>query len=236
MGLAQSSSGRICLTSIGTIFCKYVGIIELNGSKSVTAEENQELDTLIQTFSWEFEELHVQRIAARLHFVQPWMHTLLHVPNEAVAKGPTSYYSQWTLKRIIGVFKTNLRLHSNPGANMTHIALCFYQINSLKAMIPELDESKDKPGTDLGEAYCKLQPHDTMRRPVTNLEACALDAYIQAHGLQGDDDWIKKRTVLRFGHLGVPNGSVVRMAWKELLKPMDALRTLRMADVSVYAP
>jgi hypothetical protein len=79
---------------------------------------------------------------------------------------------------------------------MTHIALCFCQINSLKAMIPELDESKDEPGTDLGEGYCGLQPHDPMRRLVTNLGACALDAYIQAHGLQGDDDWIKKRTVL----------------------------------------
>jgi hypothetical protein len=86
-------------------FCKYVGIIELNGSKSVTAEENQELDTLIQTFNWEFEELYVQRIAARLHFVRPWMHTLLHVPNEAVAKGPTSYYSQWTLNTSLACSK-----------------------------------------------------------------------------------------------------------------------------------
>jgi hypothetical protein len=213
-------------------FCKYVRIIELIGGDSITTAELEQLDELIQSFHWEFEELYVQRIAARLHFVRPWMHTLLHVPNETVGKGPTSYYSQWTLERMIGVFKGNLRLHSNPGANMAHIALRFCQINTLKAIIPELDEDEDDPGLDLGDGYRELQPHDTYRRRVNDSEAEVLNQYMQERGLEGDEEWNEECSVLRFGRLGVPNGSVVRTAWKELLKPLEALRTSRMAEVT----
>jgi hypothetical protein len=72
-------------------FCKYVHIIELIGGDSITNTKLEQLDELLQSFHWEFEELYIHRIAAQLHFVRPWMHTLLHVPNKMVGKGPTSW-------------------------------------------------------------------------------------------------------------------------------------------------
>jgi hypothetical protein len=95
----------------------------------------------------------------------------------------------------------------------------------------ELDKDEDDPGLDLGNSYRDLQHHGTYWRQVNASEAEVLTQYMQERGLEGNEQWNEACSVLQFGRLGVPNGSLICTAWKELLKPLEALRTSQMAEV-----
>jgi hypothetical protein len=215
-------------------FCKLVRVVDLSNQDVITVDDLQELDTLARSFCVEFEELYVKRDAARLHFVRPWMHTLLHIVNQIALKGPPAYYSQWTMERVIGFLEADLGLHSNPYANLAMIAKRNAQLNALRAMVPNIKAEKPTiydTGVDLGDGYASAQPRDGLRRPVTLVEAEALDALMDVNDLQADHTWIGNRSVLRFGRLALPNGSIARTAWKETLKRIEHLRTARMVEV-----
>jgi hypothetical protein len=167
--------------------------------------------------------------------VRPWIHTLLHIVNETVSKGPISYYSQWTIERVIGQLEENLRLHSNPFVNLAMIATRTCQANALRSMVPGVVREKPtiyQTGTDLGNGYAAAHPIDRLRKPVSATEAEALQKMMVDNGFTPDHTWRKDHSVLRFGRLALPNGSVARTAWKEHLKPIEHLRTARMVEVS----
>jgi hypothetical protein len=198
--------------------CKLIRIIELAGQIEITQDELAEIEELALAWQEEYEDLYVQRKMSRIHFVRPWIHLLLHLVNEIVQKGPPAYYSQWTIERVIGYLKEGLRLHSNPYANLAHVATRLCQIGALRAMLPDLVKDKSTVfdvGENLGDSYVALHPRDPYRQSVAVDEAHALSAYMMDNGLEGDAEWNTRKTVLRFGRLAVGNGSVVRSLWQE---------------------
>jgi hypothetical protein len=84
---------------------------------------------------------------------------------------------EWT----IGNLTQELRQPSNLYANLVQRALLHCRINSLKNIIPELEEFTGLPqnAIDLGNGYVLLQHHDTTARPVLPAEELALITYLQ---------------------------------------------------------
>lgn len=146
-------------------FCKLVRAIHIHQQHKISQEELQEATDLLLQFTEEFEELYVKRRPKRLHFVQPWLHTLLHVSTEVMRVGPTGYYTQWTMERVIGFLEDGLRQHSNPYTNLAHVALRHSQASALKAMLPDLGSPMDllpKGALDLGDGYSLRRATDSM--------------------------------------------------------------------------
>jgi hypothetical protein len=220
-----------------TRFCKLVCVFDILGQEKITATELQEARELTQALHLEFENLYVKRCPARGHFVRIFFHSLLHMPNEVLLKGPTAYYSQWTIERVIGILKEDLRLHSNPFSNLPHIVMRLAQTNALCAMVPGLETRKPSPqdvGEDLGDNYYALHPRDQSMYHAPRPEAELIDTYIRTRNepLVIDPEWQQKHTVRRFGRLALPNGSIARTAWRETLTMFEDVRIARMVEVS----
>ena len=84
------------------------------------------------------------------------------------------------MEQTIGNLTQELRQPSNPYANLVQHTLLCCQINSLKNIIPELEEPTGLPqnAIDLGNGYVLLQRHDTTVRPVLYAEELALNTYL----------------------------------------------------------
>ncbi|KAF8576405.1 hypothetical protein K439DRAFT_1229639, partial [Ramaria rubella] len=54
----------------------------------------------------------------RLHLVWPCIHALLHLGLEVPCLGPPMLYLTWTMECMIGNLGEELKLHSNPCANL----------------------------------------------------------------------------------------------------------------------
>ncbi|KAL6305364.1 hypothetical protein BKA93DRAFT_816991 [Sparassis latifolia] len=92
---------------------------------------------LLSDFDYEFEELYIQRKVSRMHFSPQCMHA-----------------------------GAEIRQPSKPFANLAQRTLCQAQVNSLKAMLPDLDPG-NKTGTsrnthirDLGNGYVLLHSRE----------------------------------------------------------------------------
>ncbi len=96
----------------------------------------------LSSFAQEFEIVYCQRQATRIHFVRPCIHLLLHLPREVVRLGPPVCSSQWTLERTIGNLGEEIKQHSNPFANLSQHGIRRARVNTLKAMILDLDEDR----------------------------------------------------------------------------------------------
>ena len=85
------------------------------------------------------------------------------------------------MEQTIGNLTQELWQPSNPYANLVQCALLYCQINSLKNIIPELEEPTGLPQNtiDLGNGYVLLQCRDTTARPVLHAEELALNTYLQ---------------------------------------------------------
>ena len=73
--------------------------------------------------------------------------------------GPPIISSQWTMERTIGNLTQELRQPSNPYANLAQQALLRCQINAMKNIIPDIEESNDllpRGAITLGNDYVLL--------------------------------------------------------------------------------
>jgi hypothetical protein len=213
-------------------FCKLVRSMHIHEQHEITAEELQEAADLIIDFVNDFEDLYVKRLPERLHFIRPWLHTLLHIALEVIHIGPTCYYSQWTMERTIGFLEEGLRQHSNPYSNLAHVALRHSQVSALKAKIPDLGgltNQLPRGAIDLGDDYSLRHPREENQQSVTLMEAQAIQDFISSR--KGEpSEWNDK--VLRWGCAALPNGSIAHTAWKECLRPLEKSRIARMVEVS----
>jgi len=203
-------------------FCKLVRAVRLISQHSITRNELKLAHNLFMEFVVEFEDLYYQRKPERLHFVCQSLHALTHYAHEVETKGPLICASQWTMERTIGNLTEEIRLHSDPFANLTKRAVRRARINALKAMIPSLDQDKDKPHIprwlqDIGGGYYLLPQHERSRHPTTFQETWALLDYFQQHApnspslkFLSSDGRIK---VLRWARLLLPNGQKCRSLW-----------------------
>lgn len=67
----------------------------------------------------EFEEVYYQRKVSCLHFVCQSLHGMDHLASEIVCVGSLSALAQWTMECTIGNLGQELRLPSNPYANLS---------------------------------------------------------------------------------------------------------------------
>jgi hypothetical protein len=123
-------------------------------------------------FVYEFEILYYQRNLARLHFIQPCIHALVHIIPEHFRVGSLTEVSQWTMERTIGNLGEEIRLHSDPYANLSQRMIERARANALYALTPDLFHVTGKLPTgacDVGENYVLLGPREHHDMDAINL-------------------------------------------------------------------
>lgn len=165
--------------------------------------------------------IYCQRLASRIHFVRPCLHSLLHLPREVVRVGPPVCSSQWTLERTIGNLGEEIKQHSSPFANLSQHGIRRARVNALKAMIPDLDEDIGRPpprgSKDLDDGFLLLRARNVIPHTLRDCEANALRELYPST--------LPNVAVHRWARLRIPTGQNCYSAWKEKQKPLERRRT-----------
>ncbi|KIK36513.1 hypothetical protein CY34DRAFT_26311 [Suillus luteus UH-Slu-Lm8-n1] len=183
-------------------YCRLVRGFRLISQHSISTTDLRAAHTCFVEWELDFELLYYQRRAECLHFIRPCVHSVSHLASETLQKGPPICHSQWTMERTIGNLGQEIRQPSNPYANLSREGVRRCQVNALKAMVPELDESKPslpQTAVDLGNGYALLRKRGAAR---------AIQEYL------GVDVKIR-----RWARLRLPNGQTARTLWRETQKP-----------------
>jgi hypothetical protein len=214
-------------------YCKLVRGVRILLQEEITANELSEAHNKLTEFSDEFELLYVQRRSDRIHFVRPAIHTLAHCAPEIFRIGPGIISSQWVMERTIGNLGEEVKLHSNPFANLAQRALRRCRVNALKALIPDLEPPENplpRNARDQGGGYIFLRARDNVARPVTDIEGLAIRKYRESMNETLPANW--EALVVRWARLRLPNGQIARSAWKETNKKEENLRVSRNVQVN----
>ena len=208
-------------------YCKLVRGVRLVHQRSVTEKQLIEAHNLLVEFVREFEELYYQRKATRLHFCRQSIHALLHLVPEVIRLGPGVYYTQWTMERTIGNLGEEIKQPSQPFANLSERGLRRCQVNALKSVLPHLEPAEKLPriSVDLGNGFVLLGAREEYQRKVPEHEAAAIREQFTHLNQNVDPLW--QPSVRRWARLRLPNGQIVRSAWKEKLKPLNKVRMAR---------
>jgi len=135
------------------------------------------------------------------------------------------------MERTIGNLGEEIRLHSDPYANVSQRIIERAQVNGLLAFVPELQPKAPKlPGSvhDIGGGYALMGPrelHD-VDPPVAN----AFRVFASSHGWRTNFD--DSLLVDRFARLLLPNGQIARSWWQEKKRPIEKVRMARNVKVS----
>jgi len=100
-------------------FCKVVFRLRIGHQYHKSQGELLAAHKALAEYVYQFELLYYQRKMSQLHFVQPCIHALIHLVFEHLRIGSLAEVSQWTMECTIGNLGEEIRLHSNPYANLT---------------------------------------------------------------------------------------------------------------------
>ena len=141
-------------------FCKLVFGIRIIHQRRKSQEELLSAHKALLEYVYQFELLYYKRQISRLHFVRPCIHALVHLVPEHFRVGSLTEVSQWTMERTIGNLGEEIRLHSDPYANLTQRIIDRSRVNALKMMVPDLVPNKQLPSEalDIGSNYLLLRP------------------------------------------------------------------------------
>ncbi|KZV85657.1 hypothetical protein EXIGLDRAFT_622775 [Exidia glandulosa HHB12029] len=220
-------------------FCKLVSIVRFCEQKTIRRSDLLAMYDVSLDFIKEFETQYYQRRADRLHFIRPIVHTLAHLIPEILRVGPAACVSQWTMERFIGLVTADLKQHVTPYANIAARGVERAKHNALSMLFPKLFRKEHTTATQrkprgaklLGSGYVLLRAKESRSSSPSPAEAAALEQYLRSAGIDLPLDWTP--TVQRWARLQLPNGQVVRSAWKECLKAPDALRRARDIRLSI---
>ena len=153
-------------------YCKLVVGIRIIYQRRISRQQLELAHKYLLEWVLEFELLYYQRKMERLHFIRQCVHSLTHLGPETVRLGPPSLSAQWTMERVIGIFGSLIKQHSNPFANLAEQAKKCAEINALVSMWPDLDRSKGNPrgSIDIGDRYLLLGPKDKKPYDLTGTE------------------------------------------------------------------
>ena len=138
---------------------------------------------------------------------------------------------EWT----IGSLGREIHQPNNPYANLSQRGLLQSQINTLVALIPDLEPSPPIipwGARDIGNGYVLLRARDKAYYHINASERVVFAGYLKdtpSHDIDIDEDW--SPGVVRWARLRLPNGQVARSAWKERLKPLNKVRMARNVKV-----
>jgi hypothetical protein len=160
-------------------FCKLIRGIWLIHQHKITRDNVHEARLALASFAQEFEIIYCWHKATRIHLICPCLHSVVHLPNEVIRIGPPICSSQWTLEHTIGNLGKEIKQHSNPFANLLQRGIRHAQVNTLKAVIPDLDQTKaaeDLPhgAMDLGDGYVLFRAREEEVHALQDCEAEAL--------------------------------------------------------------
>ncbi|KAJ7265583.1 hypothetical protein C8J57DRAFT_1330006, partial [Mycena rebaudengoi] len=198
--------------------------------RSITPEEIKLAHTTLCEAVEEFEVLYYQRKSSRLHFCRQSLHQLVHRAPEIIRLGPGAYYTQWTMERTIGNLGEEIKQHSNPYANLAQRACRRAQVNGLKSLIPDLEPDEQLPRTaeDLGDGYVLLGAKDEYNQFIRGVQGEAIQACLEE--LTGNPSPPNSYPSLqRYARLRLPNGQILRSAWKEEQRVLQHIRMARNA-------
>ncbi|KAJ7057285.1 hypothetical protein C8F01DRAFT_991867 [Mycena amicta] len=133
------------------------------------------------------------------------------------------------MERTIGNLGQEIKQHSNPFTNLSHRAILRAQINSLKTLIPDLEPDSEKlprNAIDLDDGFVLLPARDEHNHRVFGEAGTVLTEYIEeCTGELFPDDM--HPSLQRWARLRLPNGQIVRSAYKETLKALNKVRMSR---------
>jgi hypothetical protein len=177
----------------------------MNQHKILTNDLKSAHKTMME-FKMEFEELYYQWRVDRLHFVQPSIHSILHIAPEVIRVGPPICSSQWTMERTIGNLGEEIHQPSNPYTNLSLRGLLRAQVNALKVMIPDLEPANALPqgAVDIGNGYVLLRALERSRSPVWDCEREAMRLFGLDLGLN------MTYSIARWARLRLPTGQTAR--------------------------
>lgn len=133
------------------------------------------------------------------------------------------------MERTIGNLGQEIRLHSNPYANLTRRGVARCIANTIFAKFPTLwGGTPDLPrnAIPLTGDYVLLHPREDTPSTMREDEFIALKKYTAL-----DPELIPSQDISRYGRLQLPNSHRVRCAWKEDERKKE-LRISRMVKVS----
>jgi hypothetical protein len=215
--------------------CRLVRGIRIAHQHKISMTSLKQAHQFLLNFVLEFEELYYKRRQNRIHFVRPCIHLLTHIAPEVSRAGPGIIGSQWVMERAIGDLGGEIKLPSNPFANLSQRAVLRCQVNALKAILPELDEPKNllpRGALDLHGGYSLLRAREPSPSLMTDSAAVALRSYYEGEGQQLTDNGTSYK-VIRWARLRIPTGQVARSAWKEKQKSISNVRMARNVKLKV---
>ncbi|RXW21887.1 hypothetical protein EST38_g3961 [Candolleomyces aberdarensis] len=189
-------------------YCKLVRGARILFQRRITQAQMLEAYSLLVQFVEEFENIYYERRMDRLHFCRPALHTLVHSPKEVFRTGPGAYTTQFTLEGTIGLLTRDIRQHSTPFANVTHVAIRRSQWNAIQAMYPEFAQDRsDTPkrySLNIGEGYELRAPRSDHAVAISSAHQAQL--LLEKTGL---------RIVRKWGRIKLSNGQVIRSRYQE---------------------
>jgi hypothetical protein len=141
---------------------------------------------------------------------------MAHLAPETVRIGPGVYIQQWTLERTIGNLGEEVKQPSNPFANIAQCGLRRSQVNALKAMIPDLDDTTGQlphSAVALEGGYVLLRARDDKACLLKGTYADTLRGFILTEMGALASDWTP--AVIRWARLRLPNQQIAHALWKE---------------------
>jgi hypothetical protein len=139
------------------------------------------------------------------------------------------------MERTIGNLGEEIKQPSKPFANLSQRGLRRSQVNALKAIIPDLEPDSDalpRGSIDLGDGFILLRARDSAAREMDGRAGAAIQRYYQEQAPDefNPNSWPR---IIRWARLRLPNGQIARSAWKEKMKPLEAVRMARNVKVII---
>ncbi|KAJ3001526.1 hypothetical protein NUW54_g6368 [Trametes sanguinea] len=211
--------------------CELVRGLTIIFAENILPEELVESKQLLSAAVQHYEALYYARDPDRLHVVRPCVHSVWHAPDMVVLLGALICVTQLPMERLIGDLGSQIKQPSNPFSNLSQRALRRCQENAIRALEPRLAPIQDayqlpRGACNLGDGYVLLRARDTCARKVPEEEARSFYDYLPElrHGQDRATFSIKAQ---KWARLQIPDGTVVRSAWKERGKPLNKLRMAR---------
>jgi hypothetical protein len=197
-----------------THFCKLVCGVRLVHQRRITYQQAVRAHDLLNQWEYEFELKYYARDERRLHLVRPSIHAVIHLARETIRCSPLNLLAQWALETTIGNLGDEVHQHSNPYANLSERALLRAQMNALKAIHPEIEaDSIPHPRGSfvLKRGYILLRARDRSPHKIHDPhEVRIIAAFAARRGIP------PIQSIIRWARLRLPNGDIIRCAWKEL--------------------
>jgi hypothetical protein len=210
-------------------FCKLVQGVRIIHQWRIEVEQLIAAHSLLLEFVEEFEILYYARLPARLHFVRQSIHAMAHLARETVRIGPGVYIQQWTLERTIGSLGQEMKQPSNPFSNIANRGLRRSQVNALKAIIPDFDDTDvHVPGGAIksqDDDYVLLGTKDTSACLLDGASADAFREFMLSEVEALAEDWTPK--VIRWARLRLPNQQISRAQWSQRHQEGEGSREAR---------